>query len=626
MKMSRWKIPLLVSVLLSLCYVFYFGNRAFVELDIRVTQITLFKIYWAEPGKPFSEENMVRAKVRPDQEHYRFFLTDLRKVERLRIDPHQYEGMAVIKKLTISQSGYSPIVLAEKDDFARLEPLDQIICSWKQTDGFYVFSSGVDPNFALIPEIQGSPAYLQDTVSIAAIVAAVFLFFFLTEGLREESRFIPLLFAGVYALIITMSGISAPEVHPDEYVHLNVSSYYMENWLPPEADDPSIRNTYSIYGFSRLNNHEVYYFCNGKLAKLLAPLRLPDYLRLRMFNLLLFGVMLLLVLRSPRVQLVALPFLISPQLWYVFSYCNSDAFALFITFFVGAQIVSPDSFFNRFLARKRDPAWIGQLLVLGLLLAVLFGLKKNYYFTILFMTGYVLWKNIFPPVSWDRSLFFKRAVLIVLAALCFMGIRVAIDYGVNGPDRAEKLARMRVETAAPLYNPNTPLEKMHSFLYRKARGDSLRKLVVDENWFGKTFRSAFGMYGYFTVSATDAYFSLVRLVGVGFLLFLTAAVLLRAPPPEKYLVALFYGCTLALIGTSLWHSWTSDFQTQGRYLFPLVPMLGMLVFHVRRYVPDAGFRLFLIAMFAISLYSYVYVALMYIPKAFLASTPWLPEL
>ena len=74
-KLTDWKFPLFIGILLSVLYVHYYSNRAFVELDIKVTQITWFKIYWAAPGKPFSEERMVRVRVRPEETHYRFFAT-----------------------------------------------------------------------------------------------------------------------------------------------------------------------------------------------------------------------------------------------------------------------------------------------------------------------------------------------------------------------------------------------------------------------------------------------------------------------------------------------------------------------------------------------------------------------
>lgn len=623
--LARWKFPLLVSIILSVLYVQYFGNRAFVDLDIKVSKTTWFKIYWAAPGKLFSEENMVRMRVRPEQEHYRFFLTNLRKVEKLRIDPHQYEGVSVIKKLLITQSGIEPVLFEKESDFKQLKPLFQIIHSEHKEEGFYVFSSGGDPNFEYLLNVHGNTPFLHELIRIAAIFSIVFLFFYLTGSVREDYRFIPLLFASVFTLVLIMASISAEEVHPDEYVHLDASHYYMSNWLPPVVDDPSIRHTYSVYGVSRLNKPEVSYFFTGKLAQILTPLKLPYYLSLRMFNIMLFGGILLYIIRRREALMVAVPFLLSPQLWYVFSYCNSDAFALFVTFMVSCQVVIPDSMLNTFLKGERSLAWIGRLLLMAILCSLLFLLKKNYFFFILFVFGYFVWKNVLAEYQWDRTKFFKRIAVVVLIAMGLVGLRVGADYAVNGLDRKAKINRLRAEIADPLFNPNTPLEKKHFYLYRKARGDSLKTLVVTEKWFGKTFRSAFGLYGYFTITATDAYYYFLRAVGLGFLGFFILFILLRAPGAEKLLLFMFLGCAVGLIGISLWHSWTADFQTQGRYLFPIIPMLGILLYHTRRYIPDAGFRLFLVSMFALSFYSFVYVGLLYIPKAALASLVWIPS-
>lgn len=623
--LKRWQFPLFIGILLSVLYVHYFGNRAFVELDIEVTRTTWFKIYWAEPGKPYSEENMARVRVRPEQQHYRFFLTNLRNKERLRIDPHQYEGMAVVKKLVISQGGMNTIRFAAQEDFSRLVPLAEVIVTDYAGDGFRVFSSGVDPRFEYILGSGGTYPIGRECIRVAAILLAVLLFFTLTENVREDRRFIPLFFSAVFVLVVVMAGISAPEVHPDEYVHLDAAGYYRSNWLPPEVEDPSIRHTYSVYGVSRLNNREVSYLLTGKLAQLLGPFKLPEYLGLRMFNLTLFGLILLTILRFPQAQPLAIPFLLSPQLWYIFSYCNSDAFALFLTFVIACQAVLPGSLFNRFLVERKGAAWLARALLFGLLVAMLLLLKKNYFIFIFFLLGYFLWQKVFTAPGWDWRGFAGRMAVIGVIALGLVGLRMGADYWVNGPDRDAKISRLRAELADPLFSPATPLHKKHSYLYRKARGDSLKQLVVEDRWFGKTFRSTFGLYGYFTISASDAYYRFIGLVGGVFLLFFIGSVLVRAPGPEKLLLLFFLACAAGLIAISLWHSWTADFQTQGRYLFPIVPMLGLLLFHARRFVPDAGFRLFLVAMFVFSLYSYIYIALMFIPKAALDSALWLPQ-
>lgn len=222
-------------------------------------------------------------------------------------------------------------------------------------------------------------------------------------------------------------------------------------------------------------------------------------------------------------------------------------------------------------------------------------------------------------------LFWKRIALVVLIGISFAGLRIAADYAVNGLDRSVKIAELREELSDPLYKPSTPLEEKHIFLYRKARGHTLKELVMRDSWFSKTYRSAFGMYGYFTVSGSDTYYKVVRWTGYVFLLFCTCAVLVRGTIAANLLLLFFYVCACGVLGASLWHSWTADFQTQGRYLFPIVPMLGILFYYLRRWIPDGGFRLLLTTMFLLSLYSYIYVGLLYLPKAALNASKWLPS-
>lgn len=615
--LNRWKFPLFVSILLSLLFTHCFENRAFVDVDIKAAKKTWFKIYWAEEGGLYSEKNMSRVRINPAQEHYRFFLTDLRKNQKLRIDPGQYKGETTFKKIVLNQNGLQTIQFESEKDFARLIPLFQVADFGMTAEGFTVQSTGIDPQFEYTLELKKVPRpYFLQIIRIAAIFAAVFFFFYFTENFRDENQFIPLLFAAIFILVVVMASLSARNVHPDEYVHLSASEYYMSNWLPPAVDDPSIRHTYSVYGVSRLNSREISYFFSGKLAQLAAPLKLPGYLNLRIFNVLLFALILLYVFRHQQARIVAIPFLFSPQLWYVFSYCDSDAFALAIAFFVGCQVVLPDSMLQVYLRTEKNNVF--RLLSLGFLCAMLFLLKKNYYFFIVFVFLYICGKFLFYKEWQDKTLIFKRFALIILIGMCFTGIRVSADYAVNGMDRSEKIAELREELARPLYKPSTPLEKKHSFLYRKARGDSLAVIIKIDRWFEKTFRSAFGVYGYSTVSASGVYYDVVRWASTSFLAFLALSIFVRGGIQGNLLLLLFLSCSGGLIAASLWHSWTADFQPQGRYLFPVIPMLGILAWHTYRLMPASISRLFLVAMFMLSVYSFIYVGLLHIPKVIFA--------
>ena len=439
----KWKFPLFVGVILSLLYVNSFENRAFVELNIDVSQKTWFKIYWADSGGLYSEKNMVRLRVTPDKQAYSFFLTDLTKVTKLRIDPHQYTGTSRIYSLLISQKGVFPLQFQSPADFATLQQIYDIESS--NTDiGLETHSTGVDPQFELqLPQTQSDYGFTIVTLRIVCIFLFVLLFFYLTENFRDEKQFVPLFFAAVFSLILVMAFLSKENVHPDEYVHLDGGEYYQTNWLPPVVDDPEIHHTYSVYGVSRLNSREIVYFFTGKLAEVLSGFKLTKVSALRMFNVLLFAGLLLYLLKNQAARFMAVPLLLSPQIWYVFSYCNSDAFAIAVSFMVSCQLVIPDSLLNKYLLDKSKKASPLLVLFLGSFCSLLFLLKKNYIFFIAFLVGYLLWRVVFKIERDVRKQYIKRILIVILVAMSFTGLRVGVDYAVNGLDRAERLEQIR---------------------------------------------------------------------------------------------------------------------------------------------------------------------------------------
>jgi len=613
--LRQWQFPLIIAILLSVLYLHYFENRAFVELDINVSQRTWLSFFWAKDGQEYSKWREVRIRVAPAQQKYQFYVTDLRKVERLRIDTHDYRGEAVLNKLRINQKGFQPLEFRTKKDFDLLKPINHIESTTTEGDELKILSTGNDPQLELLLNLHaGSDGSRMVVAPIAAIFVIVFLFFFFTEKYRNEKAFVPLFFAGALVLVLIMACITRKNVHPDEYVHLNAATYYKTHSLPPAVDDPSISHTYSIYGVSRLNSYEVSYFFNGKLANLLSSLKMPDILRLRVFNILLFGFLMFNVLRSRKVGIMAMPLLISPQLWYVFSYCNSDAFSLFVSFLVAFQVALPDSLLNQYLSGKNGRTnWL-VVFILGFLGALFLLMKKNYLFFVLFVLGYLLWRIIFLVEKERRKEWLKRGVAIALVGLSLAGMRIGTDYAVNGMERSEKIAQIQEKLAKPAFKPSTPLEHKHSFLYRRARGDSLQKIIVVDRWFEKTYRSAFGMYGYFTAIASESYYQVVRPVAIALFVLLAAAILFRGGISGNLLFVLFLGCSGALIFASLYHSWTEDFQTQGRYLFPVIPMISIVLYHTRHLMQGAVFKLLVTSMFLLSVYSFIFVGLYQLPK------------
>ena len=590
-------------------YYLFFFNRAFVELEIAVEHKTHFKIYWSAGDQPFSEKRRAIVTVQPGHHAYSFYLTNLGKVSRLRVDPFQYSGSGTLKKLALTQSGYQPFEV----DLKTLEPLHEITKSRVGPEGLHLTSNGKDPYLLLEPVFGKAPVnWPLETARYLLICFLVVVVLAGCSPLARDFAFVPLLLAVVLGLIVVMATVSKRNAHPDEYVHLEAAEYYQQHLLPPNIEDPEIEQTYSAYGISRLNNGEIYYLMAGKFSVLLEALKIDRLLALRSFNILLFGLIFVYTVRSVEARMVALPFLLSPQVWYVFSYCVSDAFGLFLCFIVGCELVRENSFFNRLIDTDRVRP-IGSMIVFSLLLALLFLLKINYYPFIILIYSAILWHWFRTPS--DRTVIVVRILVCTLLALVAAFLRVGADYYVNGVERGEKLVAMQEKTAHYWYKPSTELDKKHVSMFMKERGTSLKGLLVKYKWFDHSFETGVGKYGYFTISGSETYYKLMKWSLMIFLVFLCGAIAIRGDTEGRLTALLVGALALALIGASIHRSWTIDFQPQGRYLFPILPMIGVILAKNRQALENKMFNLLTVHLFLLSLYSFIFVALLAIPRA-----------
>jgi len=615
-KVMKIFFMLFTCILACTLYFQFFVNTASVEVELTVAKKTDLKIYWAAENQQYSEKNMAAAIATPEKQHYTLSLTNIGKVAKLRIDTHSYVGEATLKSLVIRQEGWAPLVWSTAEQLAMLRPLQQIVESSIDDDGLRVLSSGTDSNFELQPAAERTGMdMVWLSLRLALIILAVVAVIYCASPLAINLRFVPMLLFGVWALIFTMAAVSKDNSHPDEYVHISAIKYYQDHWLPPQIDDPSIKNTFSAYGVSRLNNGEVYYLFAGKCHKFMQTFGIPEHFSLRLFNVCLFGLLVLYTIRNRYARMVAVPFLVSAQIWYIFSYCASDAFALFFAFLAAVELIDPGSLLHRYL---KGDGWFAKLIgfvVLGTLLGIIFLLKKNYLPFVAFFYVVLLVKLFFTDqFFWEKKAAILRLLLLTCFGLCIFALRVGADYYVNGADREEKIAGVQEERAHNWYKPSTELQKKHVSLYRKARGATLEQIILIDRWFEQTFRSSFGVFGYFTISGSQGYYDLVRWSGVVLLLFVFAAVFRGGGLVGSGLAITALGISVGLIGIALYHSWTIDFQPQGRYLFPIVPIFGVLYGWNYRAISRRWFILALTPMFLLAMYSFIFEALLRIPR------------
>lgn len=607
-------VALFFAIVTSILYHFLVESRAYVELNVQTDKRTIFKVYWKEAGGEWSEERMAANVIDPEHSVYSFRVGNLGRIDALRIDPTERITAVRIGSLAITQSGFAPIQINTREALEQLRPLAGIRELTLGDQGLTVIPANKDPWLLYrLPELTKTSTLAGEVAIIATIFLTVFALVFATRPLQADFRFVPFLLLSALMLVAAMAAISKFAAHPDEHVHVQAGEYYSQHNLPPPVGQAPVES-YSDYGVSRLHSGEIAYLFAGKFARVLKTFHVPSYLSLRAFNVALLFVLLLLAVNNRDFRVLLVPLLISPQIWYIFSYFNSEAYALFIVLLVSYQMAAPESAFHRLLREDRLPScsWL-TFAVLGLLLGLLLLLKMNFYFYCLFLFLYFVWRVLFGQTVFDRRVFVRLSLIAAIGLSVFAGVRGG-DLWLNDFEKSERLLEAREQYALEMYKPSTPLDKKHFYLQMKERGKPLMHFIHLDRWGEKSFRTAFGVYGYTSINAPFAYYDYVRYVGLLLLLTVTVTAVARGGLAGTTLLGVTGTCAVCLMALAFYHAWTVDFQAQGRYFLPIVGMLSIFFFHVERYLTRPLFVLLLLSLYLLSLYNFLFVGLYGIGK------------
>ncbi|WP_428562186.1 MAG: hypothetical protein ACP59X_20745 [Solidesulfovibrio sp. DCME] len=420
--------------------------------------------------------------------------------------------------------------------------------------------------------------------------------------------------AGLLSLLVAMATGSRLNAHPDELDHVNAGRYFIQYWDFPAMDDPRLAHSFSNYGVTYLQQLDIVYFFAGRFANLILPLAGQDYMALRFFDIFLFAILMALFLRLPDDRKIAfVPLFITPQIWYVFSYFNGDAFPMFLTFcmvYLAARLdppVSPPPLDPRRVDTRR-------LLYMGALLGLVCISKQNYYVFAAFTLAFF---GVCGLAGRDMGAAAKNAALVFAVAAALFAGRWGHNVYVNRTVRPEVPTQNAEKYAREDYKPSAQEAGTQFWgLRMRDQGLTYPQLFSVWTWHIWSFRTSFGVYDYMKVYAPYIYYRYM-----GYLLWtlmgaLALALILhggRGGTTGVLVFVLFAGLT---IFQSTWHSWTSDFQAQGRYLFPIGAMAGMLLARfakaANRTLPVTGPLAAI--MCAMSVYSFVWVGLAHIQK------------
>jgi hypothetical protein len=400
-------------------------------------------------------------------------------------------------------------------------------------------------------------------------------------GRYTQSRLITLCLGFALALMCLVAFKGRFNAHPDEAGHFNAVNYYSENWFKQKVDSPEMLNTLiPQWGISYLHLKDFTYFFTNKISSIFSPLGLEIFVKYRLFNILLFLVMLI-VFKDKTWQ--GFCFLVCanlvPQIWYIFSYINGDGISFFLT-------MSTCYYFVTNKSKIVDFFWGGEihwrqmfcftLLCCGVLFA-----RLHFFIVVPFVLAviFILGLDNFSKHSLSRFFVKLGSFMLVLGAIYFVD-RI-IDESVNGFRKTELLLEIKKSYADPTLLKEHILNSGVNphLMFAKEFGISFNDLFFKRNlnWFTSSFQSFIGTFGYMNLNCSYNYyvlstvFCIMPVVMAVLLLFFLSEWKLRI----VFILGIF--TIVAIVIQSMMHSWVYSFQAQGRYMFAIFPVLATML-------------------------------------------------
>lgn len=251
-----------------------------------------------------------------------------------------------------------------------------------------------------------------------------------------------------------------------------------------------------------------------------------------------------------------------PQVVFLSSYHNNDAFSLFSCFLI-----------LHFLLTGRREHWPVRCCI-GLGVAISLCLLTYYY-----AYGWVLISIVFCIVSCvrdseitDKAKFIvQRSLLVAGVILLCAGwyfIRNAVIYDGN----------ILGMTAAREFKAEYALtHEVHWSNPAQKQGLSISAMLFDSDWISTTLKSYIGMFGYMTTELPKAIYIAYSILVLGGLLLAGYRIVARRRKKDRLLAATLLATVVIPMIVSAYGSYTIDYQPQGRYIISSLPAVSCTV-------------------------------------------------
>lgn len=537
---------LLIIASVVLNYLFTFNDTR-ISLNTNQHGAEQIKLFWRDAEQTMSTTRAQKLDIAAGQHHYSFNTADISNIDVLYLEASNNEAWSHLENLTVHAQGY-------KDQ--RFTQPEIVLDKQSSTATLGISVAVFLGLYALL--LTGLLKYLKNNR-------------FLSSALLPKVVRSCFLFASL--LVFSLAWQADYNIHPDESAHIESTKYYSQYWIPPTVGDPRAVDAYQApWATSRLDDLGISYFFAGKFSLLVQSLFANETFSNRAFNALLF-LLLFIMSSNKRLLLFLSPLLCTPQIWYLFSYANRGGFVLFVSILLAWQLVNKKSALNRFLNSDRGLSHWHDALFPGALLGILSIEQTNYLLFILFVFSVLLWELLFFVKQ--KKLFIYKCLFFLFLGCSIFGVRHGVDHAINGGNKLEQRIAYAEQNAAADFKPSIA-ETEHSYpgLRLKAKGVTLAEIFQPKwDWDKMTFKSFTGFYGYYAQYSPKWYYAYVLLI-YGFVLLL---ILQHALFKADWRYKIFTAVTLTAIAggmlMSILFSWLYDFQPQGRYVFPVIPII-----------------------------------------------------
>ncbi len=529
---------------------FYFllsFNETRLSFQADVEQTEQIKLLWRNKNETFSKARTRTIEISPQKKHYESKIGNISNIDVISLEAKKDISSFNISKQKIKGLGFK--------DFS--------------------FSSAKS---IVNKQKEFPPLFISVAIFLALCGLLLWGVFYFPKNKRNIyhvliPKLISIFFLFSSFLIFNLAWQAEANIHPDENAHIESIKYYSLYSDPPKIGDSRALAAYQApWAISRLDDIGISYFFSGKFRNSVQLLFDNDTFITRSFNAFLF--MLFFVLsKNKRLLLFLTPLLCTPQIWYLFSYANRGAFVLFISILLAWQLVNKTSALNLFLQSRKTLSHWKKAVYPGVLLGILAISQTNYVLFILFVFSFLAWELLFNINN--KKVFIKKCLIFMLIGASIYLVRESFDLSTNGFNKAEKRIAYAEQHAAPNFKPSIASTKeSYSGLRLKDKGISYIELFdPDWDWDKMSFKSFVGFYGYYAEYSPKWYYTYVFLIYVIVFFVILRHAMFKTNWQDKLFAVISITGVFGGLLMSFLFCWTYDFQPQGRYMFPIIPIL-----------------------------------------------------